>query len=397
MRRWFTSIFAICLATTLIARAGDDTRRAQVSAATADALAVIQRDVMSTSITPKLTVEQFVEKTHSRDAVVKAVHRAEQIGGTRWPDEKTCQVRMELPGAEVADALVDIAKSRPDQAGLPVEVLRERLERMRDTMFGATGMSTCSLERLRPPPEQLAWRGVSDDAIKAALKDARRDAAVQVLNDVAPISKAFADPKLRQPLEDWLVKRPITSADFKDDLEVRVALGVDGESLWDQIVTVADGQKTSELPKDEAVRESLRREIVSRVEPPIGRAIAKAGGAPHTAQPKSVAVDIPREPPAWVAEHVDARGKSPRVDGRLKTARAAENSARDQLRGKVEELPLTRKLTMGEAAQRDDRVRGAIDRAVEGVRPRKISYLSDGGAEVNLSLDLRDVWSELDK
>ena len=84
------------------------------------------------------------------------------------------------------------------------------------------------------------------------------------------------------------------------------------------------------------------------------------------------------------------------MDGRLKTARAAETAARDRLRGRVEELQLSRQLTLGEAARRDPRVRGAIDRAVGRARPRKVNYLSDGSAEVTFTLDLRDVWYEIE-
>src|SRR4051794_38815757 len=76
-----------------IASAADDARRAQVAAATADATQALRHDVLSTSLTPDLTVDQFLQRTDSADQLAKALRHAEQIGGTRWLDDKTCQVR----------------------------------------------------------------------------------------------------------------------------------------------------------------------------------------------------------------------------------------------------------------------------------------------------------------
>src|SRR5687767_1294368 len=89
-----------------------DVRRAQVAAATADALDALEADVLSASVTPELTVAQFIDRTASRQALGRVLRRAEQIGGTRWLDDQTCQVRMELPGAAVADVLVQIAEAQ---------------------------------------------------------------------------------------------------------------------------------------------------------------------------------------------------------------------------------------------------------------------------------------------
>src|SRR4051812_36409997 len=89
-----------------------DARRAQVSAANADAVEALRRDVFGASMTPDMTVEQFIQRTDSRDALDKAIRRAEQIGGTRRLDDQTCQVRLQLPGTEVADAIVQVAEAK---------------------------------------------------------------------------------------------------------------------------------------------------------------------------------------------------------------------------------------------------------------------------------------------
>src|SRR4051812_49427949 len=98
MSRFILSILVtvICAGSVL---AGDGSRRAQIAAATADAQAALEHDVLAAPITSELSVDQFVQRTHSTDAIAKVVRRAEQIGGARWPDEHTCQVRMELSGS----------------------------------------------------------------------------------------------------------------------------------------------------------------------------------------------------------------------------------------------------------------------------------------------------------
>jgi hypothetical protein len=266
-------------------------------------------------------------------------------------------------------------------------------------------MSTGATDHLRPPPEQTAWRGVPDAAVCAAVKEARQDAARKVIDSLGSIElsprgprldKTLADAKVRADLETWLMNRPVTSVNFQDDMAVRVTVAVEGEPLWNELLAAAGERDDLGFPRDDQSRFDVRREVLRRVQPTVGRALAKTGGAPAVAVQRH-AVAIPRDPPRWVVDQVDARGSSKAVNGRLKTARAAEAVARDRLRGRIEALSLSRNLTLGDAAKRDDRVRGAIDRAVERARPRKVNYLSDGGAEVSFSLDLRDLWYELEE
>src|SRR2546426_328967 len=118
------------------ARAGAyEDRRAQVAAATADAIGALERDVLSATVTGTLTVEQFVDQAHARDDLARVLRHAQQIGGARWLDEKTCQVRLELSGDDVADLLVSIAQDKPRDVGLPVDVLRRRVEHLRNETF----------------------------------------------------------------------------------------------------------------------------------------------------------------------------------------------------------------------------------------------------------------------
>src|SRR5438477_7624501 len=94
---------------TVSATAVSDAEHAQVAAATANAFLTLRGDVEQSSITPGLRVIDFLQRTDGQDAFNKALHRAEQIGGPRWLDDQTCQVRLEISGERIARALVDIA------------------------------------------------------------------------------------------------------------------------------------------------------------------------------------------------------------------------------------------------------------------------------------------------
>src|SRR5947209_4793987 len=57
----------------LAALAQEDVRQSQVSAATADALESLQRDVLATPISLNFTVRDLIERTHSQDALSNAL------------------------------------------------------------------------------------------------------------------------------------------------------------------------------------------------------------------------------------------------------------------------------------------------------------------------------------
>src|SRR5205823_5243325 len=62
--------------------AQEDTRRSQVSAATADALDSLQHDVRAASILPNLTVRDLIDRAGGAEELNKTLRGAEQIGGT---------------------------------------------------------------------------------------------------------------------------------------------------------------------------------------------------------------------------------------------------------------------------------------------------------------------------
>jgi hypothetical protein len=89
------------------------------------------------------------------------------------------------------------------------------------------------------------------------------------------------------------------------------------------------------------------------------------------------------------ADSAAAAGDSP-----LKSGVAAEADARAKLRTQVEMLPLTRGMTLGEAAKQDERLQAAVERAIAHA-PAKVQYQPGGSTRARISLDLHTLWNEI--
>jgi hypothetical protein len=330
------------------------------------------------------------------------LHSADQIGGTRWLDDQTCQVRLEVRGADVARALLELADKHPKAVPVSLAVLRERLKSWNDRTFPATGSSTAgaAVERLRPDDSQVAWRAVGDKDRCAAINAARRNAAERVLDSVRPIDFAdgkkmadvLATPAINDAVGKWLGSRPITSIEFRDDLEVRLTLAAAPDELWSTLRAGLERQSDVPAPRSEAQWDQMRKQVEDRMAPPVGRAVAVAG------QAGAAAVAIPLEPPAWADDIADAEGSATAASSpKLRTARAAEAVALEHLRGRINALPLTAKLTLGDAARQNPRIEAAVSRSLSRARLSKVDYDSPtpGAVRVKMTLNLADVWREL--
>ncbi|MDB5172968.1 MAG: hypothetical protein JWN51_1741 [Phycisphaerales bacterium] len=397
--RPMTAVLLVCLLCAG-ARGQEDARRSQVAAAAADAYERLRLEVLAMPVAGDMTVQSLVDRTGGQVQLDAVLRSADQIGGTRWLDDQTCQVRLEVRGGDVARTLLALAEKNPKAVPVPLKTLRDRLKSWNDRTFPATGSSTAgnAAERLRPDESQVAWRAVNEKDRTAAISAARRNAAERVLDSLRPIdladgkhlADALATPAGGDVVGKWLEGRPITSIEFRDDLEVRLTLAAAPDELWS---TVRAGlEKQTDAPKSEAQWDQLRQQVESRVAPPVGRAVAASG------QPGAAAIMIPRQPPAWADDTADAEGAAASSAGpKLRTARAAEAVALQHLRGRVNALPLTDKLTLGDAARQDPRIEGALARSLARARLSKVDYDSPtpGAVRVKMSLNLADVWREL--
>ncbi len=371
--------------------ASQEPRREQILAATADATRALQQEVSQTSIAPDLTVDALLEKTRGHDALLKALERAEQIGGPRWVDEQTCQIQLEIAGAKVVDALLAIVAANPDASPLPQPLIEQRLEEWKTRAFTATGVSTAASRvcEVRPQASNGVWSSVPDTQRRDALSKAKEDAITRVIDSVKPlelstgktVADVLSDPDRAEALQKWLAARPVTTVEFNDDLEVKVTLDIRAKDLLEAL--------RGDSPAEEADA-SLVETFQQKMASPIGGARAAV-----TMDRPPPAVALPSEMPAWAGQSIEAEGAADAGESKLQVARSAEANALDKLRSRIDSLPLTADLTLAAAARRDARIGAAIQRAVRNARVSKTDYHDDGAVVVKVMLDLRDLWKEL--
>ena len=376
------------------------TRPDQIAAATDNAVQQLRHQIRSIRIDRDITVGQFLDRTEGEHELVTTLARAQQIGGPRWLDDQTCQVRLEISGANVADKLKEIAAKAGKKSPVTVEYLEPRLRDMSKRRFSADGTSTSgdAAALVRPIREADGWAGVKDEDRRAAVCAAREDAAAKVLQNIRAVPlaqgktvKDALDVKsVRDAVEGWLLKRPVTNLEFGADMQVRLGLSAPVDELFETFKSAATAQKQVPVPADAAAWNVVREGFASRVKHITGQAAA--------AMPDNkvmAAVQLPAAPPDWVNEDRSAEGASKPQKSKLKSARAAESDALVKLRSQLYTLPLNGGLTVGEAVKRDPRFNDAVGRALRQARTYKVDYESDSSARVKVNLDLRQLWEEI--
>src|SRR4051812_20498107 len=104
-----------------------DARRDQIAAATCRAVDLLRNEIAQEPIGRNVTVSELLDRTNSTDTFNKTLQRAQMIGGPRWIDEQTCQVRLDISGPRVRQALVSIAASNPKKSPIAPEVMTAHL------------------------------------------------------------------------------------------------------------------------------------------------------------------------------------------------------------------------------------------------------------------------------
>jgi hypothetical protein len=387
----------------------EEQRRPQVAAATSAAIDSLYADVLRASITPDLSVSQFLARTtggETNPILLDELQRADQIGGPRWIDDQTCQVKLEIAGSRVADALVRIAESRPDRAPLSADVLRRRLGDWRERTFIATGSSIGAGRASTIRPTSGAWRNVSDESRTQAVNAARENAVQQILAQAAPITLP-GEPttagevltqreSVRQSMIEWLRSRPVTPMQFTDDLQVRLELAAPADEVFDAFVSAARNAAVT-LPEEAAQFEALRREFRRRITSTSGTAkVRPADRGPERIQ--AIAA-LPAQPPNWVFQQIDGEATAPFGESRTKlmARQDAEERAADVVRTRLLSMPLAPGVSVADAAKRDPAVREAVEQAMARTSVYRVIYDPDAGVTVKMMLDPRAFWGELQR
>ena len=400
MRSKWASL-AVVMTTTFAAALAQAAPRDQVAAASSRAAEALRAQIVSESIGANLTVAELLSRTGSGKKFNQTLARAQQIGGPRWLDSQTCQVRLEIPGPQVARALVEIATLSRLESPVPPDVLAGRLKAWDRRTFSAVGTSTAggAVEHVRPIADGAAWSTVADDARRAAIAGARENAIAQILQTIGKIplsgertvAGALSDKEIEAELREWLAERPVTQVEFRDDLQVRMTLAVPGAALFDAFRASAAKHPDAVGELAEADWYKVRDEFVARLAATNCRGTARAGGGREPAAARL----IPRTAPHWIESQIDADGVGGSRGSRLKSARAAEADATQKLHAQIEQLILTEGVTVGDAVRQDRQVADAVDRALVRARTTRVEYTAGGGARVNVTLELGALWDEL--
>jgi hypothetical protein len=381
------------------ARAQETTSRDRVQAAYDNAMQSLRQQVDDVQIRPDLTVADLIEKVGGDDELATTLAKAQRIGGPRWLDDQTCQVRLDISGATVADSLKQIVGDHAKSSPVSLEALEPRLKDLTKKTFCAVGTSTGSkaIGGPRPIREADGWAAVDDNARRQAVAAAKRDAVTRVIESVHDVplaeEKTVGDvmnvKTVHDAVDQWLQGRPVTRVEFQQDFQVKLTLAAPAGDIYDTFASAAKAQTQVPVPKDAKQWDKLRERFTAKIHRITGHASA-------TAPARVVdAVQLPDVPPDWVQQQLDAEGSSKPKADKLRAARAAETDALSRMRTQVEALPLTTGLTIAEAQKRDKRLADAIGRAIKEVHTYKVDYESDGSARVKVNLDLREVWESI--
>jgi hypothetical protein len=374
----------------------ESTRSDTVRAATANAVRNLYDEVGRQQLKPDLSVRKYLRSMEMENEFIRTLQGAEQVGDPRWVDSM-CQVQLEIPATRVGYTLRQFADSRQKNSLITSQEIERAVRSWPQSVFGATGSAAGRGADIRPRAGSR-WNAVSPEVRQRALDDAAQDAAHRVMESVKEIplgnkktvGDAFADPKIGNPVHNWLISRPMSRVDFRDNLDVEVGLAADAHEFFDMFRVAAMGQNEP-ITKNPDDWRDIEKDFVAKMAPAVGRAHAREGKAVAATN----VVRVGPQPPAWINKSIDIVGTSGPVGGKLKTARAAERDAQMKLTERIELLELNNNLTLGQAARQDPRIAAAISRTVERVTPHKIQYNSDGSVTVNCEADLRDLWEEL--
>lgn len=375
--------------------------RAQIDAASANAIGKMLSDIRVQPL-GGITVGALLDQTHGTDDLLSVLRHAQQIGGPRWPDEQTCQVRLEISGAKVAQELINIALTHPTSP-LSSLAVQSATKDWQTRAFSATGTSVGSIDAVHPLATNLAWRDVDDDAVRHAIAAARQDAIQHVLDSLGSVplagDKTFRDalaiPDVGNAMAQWLAARPVILVDFRDDRTVQISLLATSADVIEHFRLVIAGR--TDLPQpDPQPWQLITAQAAQAMAVPVG-----VGSAAATTRPTTLA--LPAFAPDWVRDQLDAEGTSGpihpvggHIRTQLRAARDAQADAMNQLQQKLYALPINPQSTLGDLAQHDPHIAKMLQRSLDQQSHLyRTEYHADGSISVRMSINLRDVWERL--
>lgn len=390
------AIFCMTLLLSITTKA-QDRMQSQITAAASNAVDKLAADVLDEPIGVDLTVADFVSDTQSLDKLMSLLRQAEQIGGPRWLDDQTCQVKLAIEAPRVLELLRQTAELNGNHTPIPAQALVKRLKDWKERTFVATGtaISLLAAQELRPPA-MGAWDQIPEEERRKAVLAAADNAATKAINELKTLeyqpgetlSQALTNQAVQGKLRAFLSDRPVTSVQYANDGSVETTLSLGQDELVNALLDALQAGSI-EVSKDAGQLKRLHDQLDGKLNVAVGKARAS------DVQYRPAGARLPNSPPEWLRDPITITGTAPGGPSRLKSARQAEDLALQQLRKQLESLPLSNSRTIGEFAAQDVAVRRVLDDMMIRAKVSKIDYAPDGSVNVRMTLDPRDLWDEL--
>jgi len=368
-----------------------------VTAATASAIDHLFNDLQAEPITDNLTVGIFIQRTASTFRLRHFLQQAEPVGGPRWLDEETCQVRMIASGGAIASELSRIAGDNPKTTPISSRELLRHLASWDAREFTAVGSSAMMQTYPSPPPSAMGWAGANVTDVKLTMAAARRDAAVHAIAILSPIAltprqtigDALVDSAARASVQEWLASRPVVAISF-GNADVQLTLAAAPVELCSEIRAAILPHPAVDM--SEINWAALSTQLAERLPVYTGR--AHWGGRSTPRASHEIILSL-QQPPDWIDRQLD-QGAIGNGANSLLAARAAQGAAIAQLRNQIDQLRLPGGPAIGDAARNDPRFARRVQVAtVRTARLYSLDYRPDGSVSARMSLDLREFWEAL--
>ncbi|MFT3787053.1 MAG: hypothetical protein QM770_12950 [Tepidisphaeraceae bacterium] len=342
---------------------------AVVQAATDDAVARLYAQVGDEAVDAGLTVGQLLDAVRGQTLLTDVLRKSEQVGGPRVLSRQIVQVRLQVDGAVIRDTIVRAVEANEERSPLKADRIKALTKLMVYRTFSATGTADAAMVNVSPSTQPSVV-----DAARLNAAEAMLNRIVESQGKTNPsLTQLLQDPQKRERVLETLSHLKLTQIE-QGGSEVRV---------------------TGVLTLDN-VRPQL--DEINGFSPALAEAIRAQAAMPVTGRAEASAPQRVELPPAptWVADPITVSASAPAEQGGpLRAARAAERSARESLRAKLQTLAFDDGSTLADAGQKDASIREALDEAVAAARVSGVNYQSDGGAEVHLSIDGQQVWQSI--
>jgi hypothetical protein len=129
----------------------------QETAAVVDAQIRLRQQILGTAIDPTWTVGAILQPCGGPEVLNGVLTRLEVPGGARWLNDQVCQVRGELSGEQVAEAIMAVVRASKNPPVDPAW-LGQKLAAWKGTTFSAEG---CNLPQASPAAAAGATSGTA--------------------------------------------------------------------------------------------------------------------------------------------------------------------------------------------------------------------------------------------